>query len=576
MASLVQPHGGTLIDRVVPAAEIDAFRSEARSLRSLVLDARELADLELIATGAASPLTGFLGSADYESVLARMRLADGTVWPLPLTLAASDEDAAALESGSHVTLRDAAGRVAGVLTVREVHRRDPLAEARAVYRTEERAHPGVAYLVSRPANLVAGEVHAVLPADAPFARHRLTPRELRGRIAERGWSRVAGFQTRNPIHRAHEHLTKLALEFTDGLVIHPLVGETKGDDVPAEVRFLAYEALLERYYPRDRTLLAAFPAAMRYAGPREALFHALVRKNYGITHLIVGRDHAGVGRYYGPLESQQIFEQFEPGELGITPLRFDATFFCRSCDMLASPRTCPHPASDRLDLSGSRVREILRAGGHLPTEFTRPEVAEILRRHLGARPKGRAPARPGGFIVWFTGLSGAGKSTLAERLRDALCSERAVEILDGDEVRTHLSKGLGFSREDRDTNIRRIGFVARLLARNGVVAISAAISPYAETRAEMRRLAEEEGIPFVEVYAEAALQSLIRRDVKGLYRKALAGEIAHFTGVTDPYEPPSAPEIVVQTDHQEPAASLASILVYLTERGLAAAPRRAA
>jgi len=244
--------------------------------------------------------------------------------------------------------------------------------------------------------------------------------------------------------------------------------------------------------------------------------------------------------------------------------------------MLASPRTCPHPASDRLDLSGSRVREILRAGGHLPTEFTRPEVAEILRRHLGARPKGRAPARPGGFIVWFTGLSGAGKSTLAERLRDALCSERAVEILDGDEVRTHLSKGLGFSREDRDTNIRRIGFVARLLARNGVVAISAAISPYAETRAEMRRLAEEEGIPFVEVYAEAALQSLIRRDVKGLYRKALAGEIAHFTGVTDPYEPPSAPEIVVQTDHQEPAASLASILVYLTERGLAAAPRRAA
>jgi len=576
MASLVQPHGGTLIDRVVPAAEIDAFRSEARSLRSLVLDARELADLELIATGAASPLTGFLGSADYESVLARMRLADGTVWPLPLTLAASDEDAAALERGSHVTLRDAAGRVAGVLTVREVHRRDPLAEARAVYRTEERAHPGVAYLVSRPANLVAGEVHAVLPADAPFARHRLTPRELRGRIAERGWSRVAGFQTRNPIHRAHEHLTKLALEFTDGLVIHPLVGETKGDDVPAEVRFLAYEALLERYYPRDRTLLAAFPAAMRYAGPREALFHALVRKNYGITHLIVGRDHAGVGRYYGPLESQQIFEQFEPGELGITPLRFDATFFCRSCDMLASPRTCPHPASDRLDLSGSRVREILRAGGHLPTEFTRPEVAEILRRHLGARPKGRAPARPGGFIVWFTGLSGAGKSTLAERLRDALCSERAVEILDGDEVRTHLSKGLGFSREDRDTNIRRIGFVARLLARNGVVAISAAISPYAETRAEMRRLAEEEGIPFVEVYAEAALQSLIRRDVKGLYRKALAGEIAHFTGVTDPYEPPSAPEIVVQTDHQEPAASLASILVYLTERGLAAAPRRAA
>jgi sulfate adenylyltransferase len=576
MSSLVQPHGGTLIDRLVPPTEADAFRDAARGLPSLVLDARELADLELIGTGAASPLTGFLGSVDYESVLARMRLADGTVWPLPLTLAVADQDAAGLERGAPVALRDAAGRLAGILTVHEVHRRDPLAEARSVYRTEERAHPGVAYLLSRPVNLVAGEVRVLLPEEPPFARHRLSPRELRGRIAERGWSRVAGFQTRNPIHRAHEHLTKLALEFTDGLVIHPLVGETKGDDVPAEVRFRAYEALLERYYPPDRTLLAAFPAAMRYAGPREALFHALVRKNYGITHFIVGRDHAGVGRYYGPLEAQEIFEQFTPAELGITPLRFDATFFCRACDMLASPRTCPHPASERLDLSGSRVREILRAGGNLPSQFTRPEVAEILRTHLGATRKGRAPLRPGGFILWFTGLSGAGKSTLAERLREALSAERAVEILDGDEVRTHLSKGLGFSREDRDTNIRRIGFVARLLARNGVVAITAAISPYAETRAEMRRLAEEEGIPFVEIYAQAALDSLVRRDVKGLYRKALAGEIAHFTGVSDPYEPPAAPEVVLQTDREEPETSLASIVGFLAERGLTAAPRRAA
>ena len=576
MPSLVQPHGGTLIDRVVPPAEADAFRAAARSLPSLTLDARELSDLELIATGAASPLAGFLGSEDYESVLARLRLADGTVWPLPLTLAVSDEDAAALERGSAIALRDASGHLAGTIVVREVHRRNPLAEARAVYRTEERAHPGVAYLLSRPANLVAGEVRALLPEEPPFARHRLSPRDLRARIAERGWTRVAGFQTRNPIHRAHEHLTKLALEFTDGIVIHPLVGETKGDDVPAEVRFRAYEALLERYYPRDRTLLAAFPAAMRYAGPREALFHALVRKNYGITHFIVGRDHAGVGRYYGPLEAQQIFEQFQPGELGITPLRFEATFFCHACDMLASPRTCPHPASERLDLSGSRVREILRAGGHLPSAFTRPEVAEILRTHLGAAPKGRVLRRPGGFILWFTGLSGAGKSTLAERVRDALSAERAVEILDGDEVRTHLSKGLGFSREDRDTNIRRIGFVARLLARNRVVAITAAISPYAEARAEMRELAEAEGIPFVEVYADATLESLIRRDVKGLYRKALAGEIAHFTGVSDPYQPPAAPEVVVHTDREEPEVSLAAILGFLTERGLAAATRRAA
>src|SRR6267143_1205212 len=506
MPSLVQPHGGTLVDRVVPPTEADAFRAEARALPSLVLDARELADLELIGTGAASPLAGFLGSADYESVLARLRLADGTVRSLPLTLAVSDEDAARLERGAPVALRDAAGRLAGILVVREIHRRDPLAEARAVYRTEERAHPGVAYLFSRPVNLVAGEVRVLLPEAPPFARHRLSPRELRGRIAERGWSRVAGFQTRNPIHRAHEHLTKLALEFTDGLVIHPLVGETKGDDVPAEVRFRAYEALLERYYPKDRTLLAAFPAAMRYAGPREALFHALVRKNYGITHLIVGRDHAGVGKFYGPYESQEIFDDFSAEEIGVTPLKFEPTFFCHACDSLASPRTCPHDQANRLELSGTKVREILRGGGRLPRKFTRPEIAEILREHYaGLHPAPRSRHPSGGFILWFTGLSGAGKSTLAQAVRERLSGERSVEILDGDEVRTYLSKGLGFSKEDRDTNIRRIGFVARLLAKNGVAVITAAISPYAATRDEVRRLAAADGIPFVEAYASADL-----------------------------------------------------------------------
>ena len=576
METLVAPHGGALTERIVSPAEEPSLREIAAASPSLVLDARELADLELLAVGAASPLRGFLGAADYESVLARMRLADGTVWPLPLTLAVSDEDAARLERGSAVALRDGRGFLWAVLTVSEVHRRDPLAEARAVYRTEDAAHPGVAYLLSRPVNLVAGEVRAFpLPDDLPFAAHRLTPRQLRARIAAKGWKRVAGFQTRNPIHRAHEHLTKLALEFTDGIVIHPLVGETKGDDVPAAVRFRAYEALLERYYPKDRTLLAAFPAAMRYAGPREALFHALVRKNYGISHLIVGRDHAGVGGYYGPLESQLIFDTFEPAELGITPLRFEPTFFCRACDALASPRTCPHGPADRLDLSGSRVREILRSGGDLPREFTRPEVAEILRTHLGGVGRADGQPRKSGFILWFTGLSGAGKSTLAGRVQEALSGERAVEILDGDEVRTHLSRGLGFSREDRDTNIRRIGFVARLLARNGVGVVTAAISPYAETRAEMRRLADEEGIPFLEVYAEASLDALVQRDVKGLYQKALRGEIAHFTGVSDPYEAPIAPDLVVHTDRDAVEESASQVLRLLAARGLLLSRRAA-
>jgi sulfate adenylyltransferase len=589
MSTLIEPHGGVLVDRILAGAEADALAARARDLPGLMLDGRELADLELIATGAASPLTGFLGAADYRSVLEQLRLADGTVWPLPFTLAVPDASRDDVPVGRELALRDGAGRLWGTLSVQEVFVRDPLVEAQHVYGTQNPAHPGVAYLLSRPTRLVAGPVSVLpLPADLPFAAHRLTPRQLRAAIQARGWRTVAGFQTRNPIHRAHEHLTKLALEIADGLVIHPLVGETKGDDVPAAVRFRAYEVLLASYYPAERTVLAAFPAAMRYAGPREAVFHGLVRKNYGITHLIVGRDHAGVGKFYGPYDAHAMFDRFTPAELGVTAIKLDSAFYCRICDALASPRTCPHDASSRLELSGTRVRELLRSGADLPARFTRPEVAEVLRAHYAGNGNGSgngngkgnghaepplAPRTRGGFIVWFTGLSGAGKSTLASALRERLLEERPVEVLDGDEIRTYLSKGLGFSKEDRDTNIRRIGYVARLLGRNGVAAIGAAISPYADTRDEVRKLAAQDGVPFVEIYAEAGLDALVSRDVKGLYRKALAGEIAHFTGVSDPYEPPTAPEVVVRSDRETVEASLARILAELEERGLFRAGR---
>lgn len=570
MSEVVTPHGGVLVDRVVSGPAIQELTERAAPLPRIVLDAREQADLELIAGGAVSPIRGFLGRADYERVVSELRLADGTVWPLPLTLAVDDETRAGL--GDAAALYDSTGRLWGVIDIAEIFERDPVAESVGVYGTSDVSHPGVAYLLQRPRWLVGGEVSVLpLPPDLPFAQYRLTPRQLRAAITERGWTRIAGFQTRNPIHRAHEHLTKVALEFADGLVIHPLVGETKQDDVPAATRFRAYEALVDRYYPKDRTLLAAFPAAMRYAGPREAIFHALVRKNYGITHLIVGRDHAGVGKFYGPYDAQRIFDRFTPEELGVTPLKLEPTFFCRACEALASTRTCPHDASTRVELSGTRVREILREGGTLPHEFTRPEVAEVLREHYGgvrATKVSESEPRTPGAILWFTGLSGAGKSTLAQAVRDELARAWRVEILDGDEIRTHLSKGLGFSKEDRDTNIRRIGLVARLLARNGVLAITAAISPYRDVRDEIRALAARDGVPFVEVFAEAEIEALAERDVKGLYRKALAGELAHFTGVSDPYEPPLSPDVVVRSDRETVDESRDRILAALASRGL--------
>ena len=394
MPRLVDPHGGTLVDRFVPADEVEGLRHRAESLPQITLDAREQADLELIATGAASPLVGFLGSADYHSVLERLRLADGTVWPLPFTLAVDDATREALRGFGEVALGDASGRVWGVLRIEDVYTRDPLEESRAVYGTEDASHPGVAYLLGRPRTLVGGTIRVLPLPELPFAKYRLTPRALRQEIAARGWQKVAGFQTRNPIHRAHEHLTKVALEVTDGLVLHPLVGETKGDDVPASARFQAYEALVAGYYPKDRTILAAFPAAMRYAGPREALFHALARKNYGITHLLVGRDHAGVGKFYGPFDAHAMFDRFTFAELGVTPIKLDTAFFCRACGSLASTRTCPHDAADRLELSGTKVREILRSGGDLPREFTRVEVADVLRAHYAAKGDAEPAAVP--------------------------------------------------------------------------------------------------------------------------------------------------------------------------------------
>jgi sulfate adenylyltransferase len=376
----IAPHGGDLVDLLVPEDRREATRAEADHLPKLVVNARELSDLEMLAVGALSPLAGFVGEADYVSVLETMHLSGGLAWAIPVTLSLTDDDVKRIGAGNSVALlsREGGDPIA-VVDVAEVFKRDRQKEALGVYGTEDLEHPGVRALHDAGDFCLAGTVRALgLPEHDDFLSYRLTPAQTRAAFAERGWRTVVGFQTRNPIHRAHEYLQKCALEIVDGLLVHPLVGATKGDDVPADVRMRCYEALFEGYYPKDRAMVSVFPAAMRYAGPREAIWHAICRKNYGCTHFIVGRDHAGVGSYYGTYDAQRIFEEFDPGELGIMPLMFEHSFWCNACEGMASPKTCPHGEESRVSLSGTRVREMLRAGQRPPIEFSCPEVADIL------------------------------------------------------------------------------------------------------------------------------------------------------------------------------------------------------
>lgn len=375
---LIAPHGGELIINLASQAEQQELRERAQALPQIVIGSRQLADLEQLANGAYSPLKGFLNQADYESVVNTMHLSNGLPWSVPVTLAVAREQAETLSEGAEVALVDQAGELHAVLTLEEKYTYDKRHEARQVYRTEDEAHPGVKVVYQQGEVLLGGPVRVVAFQQQNFAQYRYTPTQSRQLFAERGWKRVVGFQTRNPVHRAHEYIQKCALETVDGLYLHPLVGDTKSDDIPADVRMRCYEVLLENYYPADRVLLGVLPASMRYAGPREAIFHALMRKNYGCSHFIVGRDHAGVGNYYGTYDAQKIFAEFDPALLGITPMFFDNSFFCRECQSMASQKTCPHGAEHHVTLSGTKVRQLLREGTLPPREFSRPEVARIL------------------------------------------------------------------------------------------------------------------------------------------------------------------------------------------------------
>ncbi|HZF58829.1 MAG TPA: sulfate adenylyltransferase [Rubrobacter sp.] len=382
----IAPHGGELVDRMAPEGQRAELLQRAETLNRVVLGPRSLSDLEMISTGVFSPLTGFMVQEDYDNVVETMHLSNGLVWSLPITLSVSEEDAGGISVGEEIALANGTGRVLATMTVEDRYSYDKEREAREVFGTASAEHPGVAAVYRQEAVLLGGEITLLVddPNPKPFPEYHYTPRQLREVFAEKGWKRVVGFQTRNPVHRSHEYIQKSALEIVDGLLLNPLVGETRSEDIPADVRMRSYETILERYYPKDRTLLAVFPAAMRYGGPREAIFHAVCRKNYGCTHFIVGRDHAGPGKdssgkpFYGDYDAQHIFDEFEDGEIGLTPLFFEHAFFCLQCQGMATTKTCPHGKENHVFISGTKVREMLAKGEYPPPEFSRPEVIEVL------------------------------------------------------------------------------------------------------------------------------------------------------------------------------------------------------
>lgn len=562
--SCITPYGGQLVNLLVSEEKQQALKEESRSLPSIQLSTRAVCDLELLTIGAFSPLDRFMGKADYERVINEMRLSDGTLFPLPITLTV--DEAALKPVDGAVALRDSRNNVLGIMQVEETFAWNPQEEARLSLGTTDSRHPLVSEMITWGNRCISGPIRMLeLPRYFDFVDLRRTPAHVRHLLEQMGASNVVAFQTRNPLHRIHEELTKRAADEVGGsLLIHPVVGMTKPGDVDHFTRVRIYRTLVERYYDTDRTLLSLLPLAMRMAGPREALLHAIVRRNYGATHFIVGRDHAGPGKdstgkpFYGPYDAQELLRQHED-EIGVQMVPFKELLYVEEKGEYVEANKVPEGATVK-SISGTQVREeYLAQGKSLPEWFTRPETADILAQM-------NPPRHQQGFCIWFTGLSGAGKSTIAEVLTILLLERgRQVTMLDGDVVRTHLSKGLGFSKEDRDTNILRIGFVSGEIVRHNGVVICAAVSPYRATRDEVRKMMGEDR--FIEAFVDTPLDVCEQRDVKGLYSKARRGEIKGFTGIDDPYEPPLNPELTLDTVNRLPEENAYAIISLLEDRG---------
>jgi sulfate adenylyltransferase len=568
-AKLISPYGGkTLVDLLATGDARQELIAQASHLHSIQISARALCDLELLATGGFSPLDRFMGKADYERVVNEMRLTNGVLFPLPITLPVDEKTLK--DAGDQVVLRDARNNIIAIMDVEETYPWDANTEANLVLGTTDNRHPLVSEMSTWGKLYISGRLQVInLPRYFDFIELRRTPAEVRTFLARMGYEKVVAFQTRNPMHRIHEELTKRAANAIDGaLLIHPVVGLTKPGDVDHYTRVRIYKALVEHYYDQDRTLLSLLPLAMRLAGPREALWHAIIRRNHGATHFIVGRDHAGPGKdstgkpFYGPYDAQELLEKYID-EIGVTMVPFQELVYLPDKQIYVEADKVP--AGERVaNISGTQVRDdYLAKGKVLPEWFTRKETSDILSEVYPARQKQ-------GFCIWFTGLSGSGKTTTAEILTSLFMEHgRQVTVLDGDVVRTHLSKGLGFSKEDRDTNILRIGFVASEIVRHNGIVICAAVSPYRAARNENRKMTPEGR--FIETFVDTPITVCEQRDIKGMYAKARRGEIKGFTGVDDPYEPPLNPEITLDTVKFTPEENAHKIMAYLEKQGFIAA-----
>ena len=559
---MILPHEGKLIDKTISSQEKEEILKNTDNYQRLILNIEQIKDVKNIAYGVYSPLQGFLRANDFKKVVSEMRLENGTVWSIPIVLDVSEKDSQIIKNEKEVLLIDLNKKPIALLENIEIYPYDKDFFAENVFRTKDKKHPGIDAVYKMKEFLIGGDIKLLDEAKDYYPEYNFTPKETREIFKNRGWDTVVAFQTRNVPHRGHEFLQKVALNEVDGLFVQPVIGEKKIGDFKDEYILISYEILIQRHYPKDKVFLGILPLKMRYAGPREAVFHAIIRKNFGCTHFIVGRDHAGVGDYYGPFDAQNIFDNFKKDEIGVKILKYPEVVYYPKKKIHIFANQCP--PQERVSFSGTKLRQNIQEKQTPPDYIIRPAVYNFLSQSSNSLVDNmyKKTQNPKGFVLWFTGLSQAGKTTVADKVYNIL-KEKSLKLerLDGDIVRQSLSSDLGFSKEDRDENIKRVTFVSKLLSKNRIGVISSFISPYKETRNKIRK----EVANFIEVFCNAPLEVCEARDGKGLYKKARAGEIQNFTGISDPYQSPENPEIELKTDIESVKESVDKVIKYLEE-----------